>query len=92
MAEDKIVPQWYKRPEVDKEKRDEYYEKRAALQYREIMTEIPAKMLLELGKLAKDKGMDFNDFIEGILEQYLESQGIKWREEPDKVGEWEKYL
>ncbi|NIN51645.1 MAG: hypothetical protein GTN80_00525 [Nitrososphaeria archaeon] len=92
MPEEKIIPQWYKRPVVDKEKRDEFYEKRCSLQYREIMTEVPAKMLLELGKIAKDKGIGFNNFIEDILEQYLESQGIKWRETPDKVGEWEKYI
>jgi len=92
LTEEKIVPQWYRKTVVEKERRDRYYDRRVALQYREIMTEIPAKMLLELGKLAKDRGMGFNELIESILEKYLESQRIKWREAPDEVGEWKKYL
>ena len=41
-------------------------------------------MVLALGNLAREKGMEgpqFSDFIEGILDEYLQSRGINWREQ-----------
>ena len=76
---------WYARPRATPEERkgiEDWYEKRARLNYRTMPVEAPGKMILALGELARDRGMDgsrFNDFIEGILDEYLRQQGVDWR-------------
>ena len=47
--------------------------------YKRLPAEIPGKMMLALGKMALEKGMSFSDFIERILGEYLEKQGIDWQ-------------
>jgi len=90
-GEKKVAPEWYKRPEVDEEARKKFFDARTTLDHRQIVAELPAKMMLELGRLSITKKMSFNDFIEEILEEYLERQGVRWREAPDKLEEWLKY-
>ena len=78
----KEVSGWYVRPKVTPAQREEiqaWYEKRLQLNCRSLSAEIPGKMMLELGKLAQQRGVPFNDLIEGILGEYLERQGISWR-------------
>jgi len=36
-------------------------------------------MMLALGRIAQEKGVPFTDFIEGILAEYLEKQGVNWK-------------
>jgi hypothetical protein len=77
---------WYVRTKTtDEEKRrvEDWYEKRVRLNYRTVPIEAPGKMILALGELARQKGMDgarFGDFIEGILDEYMQRQGINWRD------------
>jgi len=58
---------------------DEWFDRLIKGNYKRISAEIPGKMLLALGKMAKEKGIPFTDFIEGILAEYLERQGIDWK-------------
>ena len=78
----KEVSGWYAKSELtaaERSKTDEWFKKMIDLNYRTLPVEIPGKMLLELGKLAKQKNMAFNDFIEQILGEYLDKQGISWK-------------
>ncbi len=81
----KGVSGWYARPELTAEEKaaereavEKWYEQRIKLNYRSLPVEVPGRMLLELGKLAQARGGTFNDFIEGILAEYLQKQGISW--------------
>ena len=48
-------------------------------------------MMMELGRRAIEKKKSFNDLIEEILEDYLESEGVNWREVSDNLEEWLTY-
>ncbi len=58
---------------------DEWFDRLIDGNYKRLPAEIPGKMMLALGKMAKEKGVPFTDFIEGILGEYLEKQGIDWK-------------
>lgn len=85
----KEISGWYARAKTapDERKRiEEWYDKRVKLNYRTIPVEAPGKMVLALGEIAQKKGMAgprFSDFIEGILAEYLQRQGIDWRRQPE---------
>ncbi len=66
-------------PPDEAKKVDEWYDRLIKGNYRRLSAEIPGKMMLALGKLAREKGVPFTDFIEGILAEYLERQGIDWK-------------
>ena len=66
-------------PPDEAKKVDEWYDRLIKGNYRRLSAEIPGKMMLALGKTARDKGVPFTDFIEGILAEYLERQGIDWK-------------
>jgi hypothetical protein len=76
---------WYARTRMTKEERtqiDAWYDTRITLNYKTIPVEAPGKMVLALGELAQQHGMAgprFSEFIEGILDEYLQRQGIDWR-------------
>lgn len=82
----KEISGWYVKSEAtDKERQqvEDWYDRQWKLNYKTIPVEAPGKMVLALGELARQKGMDgprFSDFIEGILDEYLQTQGIAWRE------------
>ena len=57
----------------------DWYEKKHRLNYRTVPLEIPGKMMLALGKIALEQGMDFSELIEGILDGYLRGKKIIWR-------------
>ena len=57
---------------------DEQFDRLIKGNYKRLSAEIPGKMMLALGKMALEKGVPFTDFIEGILGEYLEKQGIDW--------------
>ena len=57
----------------------DWYEKKHRLNYRTVPLEIPGKMMLALGKMALEKGIDFSELIEEILEGYLRGEKIAWR-------------
>jgi hypothetical protein len=41
--------------------------------------EIPGKMLAAIGKMALEEKIQFSEFVERILDEYLMQKGIKWR-------------
>jgi hypothetical protein len=65
--------------EEEANKIDEWHDRLIKGNYKRIPAEIPGKMMLALGKMAKEKGIPFTDFIEGILAEYLEKKGIDWK-------------
>ncbi len=80
------VSGWYSKPKLSEAERaekirqvDEWYRKRIDLNYRQIVLEVPGKMLLALGQMAQDKGIPFGEFVESIITEYLERSGIDWR-------------
>ncbi|MCL4369306.1 MAG: hypothetical protein M1380_00110 [Chloroflexi bacterium] len=81
---------WYGKTRVTEAERveqmrqvEDWHQKRIDLNYRQIPVEAPGKMVLALGKMAQAKGVPFGDFVEGILADYLERQGVDWtRSEP----------
>ena len=85
MAEKKKLEEisgWYIKekltPEEQKEKTEEvqaWWDRRVKLHYRQLVAEIPAKMNLELGKLAYKAGKTFPEFVEVILADYMRNQG-----------------
>jgi hypothetical protein len=82
----KEISGWYvktKATEAERQQIEEWYDRKVKLNYRTIAIEAPGKMVAALGVLAREKGMDgprFGDFIEGVLDEYLENRGINWRE------------
>ena len=81
------VSGWYSKDKLTKEEEearrrqvDEWYEKRIALNYRQIALEAPGKMVLALGRLAQERSLPFDQFVEGILADYLEREGIDWKQ------------
>lgn len=58
---------------------DEWHTKRHTLNYRTVPVEIPGKMLAALGKLALEQQMQFSEFVERILDDYLTQRGIDWQ-------------
>ena len=52
-----------------------WWDRRVKLHYRQVVAEIPAKMNLELGKLAYKAGKTFPELAEIILADYMRSQG-----------------
>jgi hypothetical protein len=56
-----------------------WYEKQHTMNYRTVPLEIPGKMLAALGKMALDQNIQFSEFIEGILDEYLTRTGTRWR-------------
>ena len=65
--------------EEEAKKVDEWFDRLIEGNYKRLSAEIPGKMILALGKIAQEKGVLFTGFIEGILEEYLERQGIDWK-------------
>jgi len=57
---------------------DAWYEKRDTLNYRTVPLEIPGKMLAALGKVALEEKVQFSEFVERILDEYLTQKGINW--------------
>jgi hypothetical protein len=49
------------------------------MNYRTVPLEIPGKMMAALGKLALERELDFSEFLEGILDDYLTRTGNAWR-------------
>jgi hypothetical protein len=66
-------------PEEEVKRVDEWFDRLIKGNYKRLSAEVPGKMMLALGKLALEKGVPFTDFIEGILREYLERQGIDWQ-------------
>jgi len=81
------VSGWYPRSiaapkaltEEETKRVDEQFDRLIKGNYKRLSAEIPGKMMLALGKMALEKGVPFTDFIEGILGEYLEKQGIDWK-------------
>ncbi len=78
------VSGWYVQEKLSREEEaarlaeiDAWYEKRHTMNYRTVPLEIPGKMLAALGKLAIERKIEFSVFIEGILDEYLQKQGIQ---------------
>lgn len=57
---------------------NEWHEKLHTLNYRTVPLEIPGKMLAALGKLALEEKVQFSEFVERILDEYLTQRGINW--------------
>ena len=64
--------------EDEARKVDEQFDRLIKGNYKRLPAEIPGKMMLALGKMALEKEVPFSDFVEGILGEYLEKQGIDW--------------
>ncbi len=85
-AKEKEVSGWYVQKPLTPEERaaqmrvvEEWYQKKHRLNYRTVPLEIPGKMMLVLGKIARDEGVAFPEFIEGILDSYLKRKKINWK-------------
>ncbi len=83
---EKEISGWYAEKELTPAERaaqlreiEQWYEKKHRLNYRTVPLEIPGKMMLALGKIALDRGINFSEFIEGILDQYLKGKKINWK-------------
>lgn len=82
----KEISGWYSQEELTAEEKaarmrniERWYEKRHRLNYRTVPVEIPGKMMLALGKEAIAKKMDFSEYIEGILDEYLRRKKVNWQ-------------
>ncbi len=80
------VSGWYAKETLSQEEREakmaaieEWYEKRHTMNYRTVPLELPGKMLAAIGKMSMDQDIQISDFIESILEDYLQNKGVKWR-------------
>ena len=80
------VSGWYAKETLSREEReakmaaiDAWYEKRHTMNYRTVPLELPGKMLAAIGKMSMDQDVQLSDFIESILEAYLQNKGVKWR-------------
>ncbi len=76
----KEISGWYGQRQMtpgeraDEERRiDAWYDRAQRLNYRTAPVEIPGKMMLDLGREAREKGVSFSEFVEGILAEYLRS-------------------
>ncbi len=74
----KEISGWYQQKESTAEEKaaqmreiGRWYEKKLRRNYRTVPLEIPGKMMLALGKMARSRGVSFSEFIEEILNQYL---------------------
>lgn len=83
----KDISGWYGKERLSEAERLErsvrmeaWYGNKASLNYRTVPVEVPGRMLAALGRLAMDTGQGFSEFIEAILEDYLEKKGIQWQE------------
>ena len=65
--------------EEEAKKVDAWFDRLIKGNYKRLSAEIPGKMMLALGKMAKEKSIPFSDLIEEILAEYLESKGIDWK-------------
>jgi hypothetical protein len=77
---------WYVKEKIDAREHaarmadiDEWYKKRHRFNYRTVPIEIPGKMLAAIGKMALEEKIQFSEFVERILDEYLMQKGIKWR-------------
>jgi hypothetical protein len=82
----KEISGWYVQEKLTPEEKaaqvkavGDWYERKQRLNYRTVPLEIPGKMMLALGKLSLEKGMDFSEFIEEILDGYLRGKKIPWK-------------
>ena len=57
---------------------DEWFDRLIEGNYKRLPAEIPGKMMLALGKIAREKNTSFTDLIEEILRNYLKKEGIDW--------------
>jgi hypothetical protein len=80
------VSGWYVKEKLSPEENaariadiNNWYEKQHSMNYRTVPLEIPGKMLAALGKMALDQNIQFSEFIEGILDEYLTRTGTRWR-------------
>ncbi len=80
------VSGWYAKETLSPEEREAkmtainaWYEKRHTMNYRTVPLELPGKMLAAIGKMSMDQDVQISDFIEEILESYLQSKGVEWR-------------
>jgi len=85
-AKEKEVSGWYVQKTLTPEERaaqmrsvEEWYRKKHRLNYRAVPLEIPGKMMLALGRIARGKGVDLTELIEGILDSYLKRKKIDWK-------------
>jgi hypothetical protein len=80
------VSGWYAKEKLSAEEEaarmaeiNAWYEKQHTMNYRTVPLEIPGKMMAALGKLALERELDFSEFVEGILDEYLKRTGNAWR-------------
>ncbi len=80
------VSGWYAKETLSPEEREAkmaaieaWYEKRHTMNYRTVPLELPGKMLAAIGKMSMDQDIQISDFIESILEDYLQNKGVEWR-------------
>jgi hypothetical protein len=85
-GKEKEISGWYVQEKLTLEEKTarmraigDWYEKKHRLNYRTAPLEIPGKMMLALGKVALEKGMNFSELIEEILDNYLRGEKISWR-------------
>jgi hypothetical protein len=77
---------WYVKEKLGAEERaarmadiNTWYEKRHRMNYRPVPFEMPGKMLAAIGKLALEQKVEFSEFVESVLDEYLTKRGISWR-------------
>ena len=80
----KVVSGWYAKDDLSPKAQaaraaeiEGWYEKRHTMNYRTVPLEIPGRMLAALGKLAIEQKVEFSEFIEGVLAEYLAKKGIR---------------
>ena len=82
----KEISGWYGKEELTPEENaakmqaiERWYARKHQLNYRTVPLEIPGKMMLALGKMALAQGVEFSEFIEGVLDEYLRNKKINWK-------------
>ncbi len=85
-GKEKEISGWYVQEKLTAEEKaaqmraiGDWYEKKHRLNYRTVPLEIPGKMMLALGRLALEKGMNFSEFIEEVLADYLRGKRVHWK-------------
>lgn len=83
----KEISGWYVKQEISPEEAERkrlevnaWWKRRVDLHYKTVVAEIPAKMNMELGKLAYKMGKTYPELIEIILADYMEKQGYNVKE------------